>query len=150
MAKLRKVIQNPEALDPNMKLKVSDVKQSNPEVIRFVAAQSDRTIAEIEDVLSFIGQYTADVVREGTMETVMLPYFGKITPNIKMLQAKVKRIRAINNRSYLLDLALRGKNVNFVPQINPISHELSTPTSEVPDQFDQKDEVQAPEKKVDD
>jgi len=136
MAKLKKkVIQNPETLDPNMKLKIGDVPRANKEVIRHVAAQCNVNIEDVDDILSFIGQYTANVVREGTMETVMLPYFGKITPNIKMLQAKTSRIRAIQNRTYLLDLALQGKNINFVPQINPIKHEIpptdsqSTPIS---------------------
>lgn len=147
MAKLKKVIQSPEALDPNMKLKIKDIPLSNHAVIRHVAKVSEMNIADVEDILSFVGQYTKDVIQADMMETVMLPYFGKITPNVKALQGKTKRIRAISNRSYLLELAIRGKNINFVPQINPINHATIPPAAI--DQVDKTLPLQASKEDMD-
>jgi hypothetical protein len=150
VAKLKKVIQNPESVDPNIITKIGDVKNCNDEVVRHVARQSDMNIGDVEDILNFVGKYTKDVVTAGVMETVMLPYFGKITPNMKVLQGKVSRIRAIQNGSYLLELAVKGKNINFVPQINPINHAKDTPTTSQDDSPpDTEGEMQAPESDLD-
>jgi hypothetical protein len=115
-----KVIQHPERLDQNMILSIKQVPIMNDKIIAEVAALNDRSIMEVRGIIKFMGKYISNVIQEGAMETVMLPAFGRFTPNIKALQAMVKRINGIRNGKYLLELALRGKNINFTPEINPI------------------------------
>lgn len=123
MAKYIKVIQNQDKVDKDMRLKIKDIPIMNGKVIREIAALNDMNISQVDEIITFMGKYTANIISEGVMETVMLPYFGKFAPNIKMLQSSKKRMRDIKNKKYLLTLALKGKNINFVPQINPIIDE---------------------------
>lgn len=131
-----KVIQDPNSIAPGMLLKIKDMAEGNDKVIAEVAKFFDTSISKTEEIINFMGSYVRGVIEEGNMETVMLPYFGKYTPNIKLLQAKTKRIRQIQNKSFALELAIRGRNINFIPQINPINH---APKSE-PLQEDKEEE----------
>lgn len=121
--KIKKVWRNAENLDPNLKLRIKDIPIANARLIREVASVKNRNIGEVEEIINFMGSYTANVIKEGVMETVMLPYFGKFTPNMKSLQGKVHRIRSIRDKTLLFELAMKGKNINFIPQINPITYD---------------------------
>lgn len=120
---VKKVIQNPDAVTPDMILKVSDMPLANDHIIKDICRYYDLPESMVQGIVNFMGRYCLGVVREGLMETIMLAGFGKFAPNIKMLQGKTKRIRAIQNGTQLLYLAIQGKNINFIPQINPIQHE---------------------------
>lgn len=124
MAKLVRVIQNPEKVDENMILRITQVPIMNDKIVHDIAAMNpDLGIMRVSHIIDFMGRYTSNVVKEGLMETVMLPGFGKFAPNIKLLQSQKRRIKEIKNGKYLLTLALKGRNINFKPQINPIKKE---------------------------
>jgi hypothetical protein len=136
---VKKVVQNPDALKPNMILKVADMPCANEHIIQDICRYYDIPRSMAQGVINFMGRYCLGVVREGMMETIMLAGFGKFAPNIKMLQGKTKRIRAIQNGTQLLYLAIQGKNINFIPQINPIQHDPLQPKTESgQDQFDEE------------
>lgn len=118
----KKVVRNPEKLDPNMKLRILQIPQCNDRVAREVATRNDRNISEVEGIMLFVGKYIGARIKEGIMESVRLPAFGIFAPNIKLLQSIVKRKRMIANKTFLFELARKGKNINFVPQINPIDY----------------------------
>lgn len=128
---VKKVIQSPESIHPSMILKIKDMPNANDRIKKEVAKYYDLKEDFVNDIVNFMGRYTADIIREGNMESVMLPHFGKFAPNMKMLQAKTKRIREVRNGKYMLELALRGKNINFIPQINPINYATPTPEPEI-------------------
>lgn len=122
---VKKVIQNPEALHPSMILKIGDMPNANERIVQEVSKFYDLSLTHSNEIINFMGGYIYNIIRAGMMETVMLPHFGKFAPNMKMLQAKVKRIRGIRNGKYMLELALKGKNINFRPQVNPITYDTS-------------------------
>lgn len=122
MKKVKKVWRNAEKLDPNLKLRIKEIPIANDRLIREVASVKNQNIGTVDEIINFMGSYTANVIKDGTMETVMLPYFGKFTPNMRFLQNKVSRIRKVRDKTLLFELAMRGKNINFIPQINPINY----------------------------
>lgn len=118
--KFKKVIQSPEALRPGMILKVDDMVNANDAIIADLVKFFGMPETEIKKVTNYMGQYIKGVVTDGLMETVMLPYFGKFTPKIKFLQRKMANIRDARSGKLLVELAIRGRNINFRPEINPI------------------------------
>jgi hypothetical protein len=118
MARGKKVIQNPEKIDENMRLKVAQVPVMNEKILQDLSKLYQMPIMQVRGIIDFMGRYTAKVITDGAMETVMLPGFGKFAPNIKRLQAIKKSMRNASNRHHLLHLALKGKNANFTPPVN--------------------------------
>src|ERR1700744_659333 len=116
--------QEPE-IPEGIKTKISEVPVMNDKIINDLSELYGIPIMQVRDVIHFMGSYTRKVITDGLMETIMLPGFGKFAPNIKLLQSQKKRIREIRNRKYLLTLALKGKNINFVPQDNPITYNVN-------------------------
>ena len=116
--------QEPE-IPEGIKTKISEVPVMNDKIINHLSELYGMPIMQVRDVIHFMGSYTRKVITDGLMETVMLPGFGKFAPNIKLLQLQKKRMREIRNRKYLLTLALKGKNINFVPQDNPITYNVN-------------------------
>lgn len=122
-SKFKKVIRNEDKLDSSMRTNIKHIPVVNDKIIHDIARLNKMNIADVTEIIRFMGRYTADIIGEGMMETVMLPYFGKFTPDIKALQGMKRRIRDVRSGKFLLELALKGKNINFKPQINPIMYE---------------------------
>lgn len=134
MAKIKKVI---ESQDPNTKLKLTDVSEANDRIIAEVANFFGITIGKTDEIITFLGQYTKDLVEKGAMETILYPGFGRITPNIKALQAKIRRIQDVKSNKYLLELAMKGKNIHYYPQVNPVENEIVRDRRELPGEAEQ-------------
>lgn len=124
MAKGKKVIQNPGKISADMRLKIGQVPIMNEKILQDLSKLHQMPIMQVRGIIDFMGRYTKGVIEEGIMETVMLPGFGKFAPNIKRLQGIKKSMNGIKNGKQLLYLALKGKNINFVPEINPTEYTI--------------------------
>jgi nucleoid DNA-binding protein len=71
-----------------MKAKQHEDIECNARLIREVAEEQDVTISQVEDILKHVARYTADVIRSGNLEGVMIPYLGKFQVKIKNQQYK--------------------------------------------------------------
>ena len=60
-------------------------------MIKETAAMTNTSVADVKDILVFVGNYTAKVIRKGTFSSVMLPYFGKFSPMPKSIEAVKKK-----------------------------------------------------------
>ncbi len=138
---LRKVIQNPEALQPGMILKIDDMQNANDTIIADLVKFFNLPEVEIRAITNFMGSYTKGVITDGLMETVMLPYFGKFTPKINYLQRKMKNIRDARSGKLLIELAIRGRNINFRPEINPIHKEEPIPETTIIEEEDEDSDI---------
>lgn len=73
------------------KTQISEIPEANDRIIAEVARLTKTSTAEVEDVIGFVGRFTADIIEQGDMEGVMIPYFGKFRPKIKHLRL-IKKI----------------------------------------------------------
>lgn len=67
----------------------------NEKLLKETAALTNTSLPDVEDIITFTGTFVSNKIKEGAMEGVMLPYFGKFVPRKKLLQtlAKLKRNR---------------------------------------------------------
>lgn len=65
---------------------------------------------KVEEVMTFLGNYIADVIRSGTMEGVMIPYFGKFRAKNKIVQKIAHDKKQRKNGSMIIHRALEGKS----------------------------------------
>lgn len=89
------------------KLLLKDIPVANKKIITYTSKVCKLPEGKVEEFLNFIGTYTADVIRSGTMETVMLPYLGKFRAKKKVVSyfAAIK-LNAFNGK----DLVYRAIN----------------------------------------
>ena len=62
------------------KLSIRDVNVANEQIIKDVSALLKMEKKQVTDIVKFMGEFIADVIQSGKMETVMLPGFGKFKP----------------------------------------------------------------------
>lgn len=74
----------------------------NKEIINEVAVELGISPTHVEEITKFVGDYTIDVIKGGTFETVMLPYFGKY-------KAVPKRIEKMFKHKEEKDAIIRSK-----------------------------------------
>lgn len=101
---------------------IKDIPVCNDRLYREVGAMMKLDPGTVREMTDFIGEYVAGVMRDGAMEGVMIPQFGKFRPKAKMIKtyAKVKVNEA--NGMDLLYRALKGKRL-VDKRINPIPDE---------------------------
>lgn len=91
-----------------LKTSVKDVPLANDRLYTEIANLSKVNKGIVIDIMDFIGTYTADVIKRGTMESVMIPYFGKFKPKLNKLKAAVKVNKNKRNGKDILYRATNG------------------------------------------
>lgn len=90
---------------------ISEVPVMNDKIITETAKISKTGKGKVEDIMNFVGEYIKDVILKGTMETVMLPNFGKFMPKKNKLSAmRNKQINMANGKDMIFR-AKKGQNI---------------------------------------
>ncbi len=93
-----------------LKTKITDVTVANERIYTEMARIGKFGKMEVRDVVEFVGTYTASIIRQGFMETVMLPYFGKFKPKVAKLQAAKRRLANWDNGRDIIIRAIKDRN----------------------------------------
>lgn len=59
---------------------------ANKQLYDEVAIKCDISPKQVEEIITFVGKFIANTIKEGSMSTVMIPRFGKFMVNQKKLQ----------------------------------------------------------------
>lgn len=102
----------------NLRTSIKDIPVANDRLNHEVARTLKVTIHQVKETMNFVGLYTAEVIREGAMETVMLPGFGKFEPKVKAIRAFQKTARDKRNGKEIIVRALKGRK-NIIPKTPP-------------------------------
>jgi hypothetical protein len=92
----------------DQKTTIKDVPLANDRLCGEVARLNKIPKAQVEDFIDFVGTYTAGVIREGTMEAVHIPYFGKFKPKVAKVKAAAKIKINKRNGKDIIYRALKG------------------------------------------
>lgn len=76
-------------------------KTINRQLVRETSRQSKSPESKIQSVIDFVGEYTAKIIRNGGLDTVVVPYFGKF-------EAKIRQVKIVD--------ALRGRAKINIPK----------------------------------
>lgn len=81
---------------PKAKLSITDIPVANDRLYAEVARSNKMEKKEVQEMIEHVGRYISDLIKKGTMEGVMIPYFGKFKPKKKQVQnmARINRARA--------------------------------------------------------
>lgn len=93
------------------KTSIRDVPLANDRIYEEVARMNKTTKGEVMDIIGFVGSYIAEVIGKGTMETVMLPYFGKFKPQVRKVNALNKINANKRNGKDLIYRAMSGMDL---------------------------------------
>lgn len=64
----------------------TDIKYANVAITETTAKRAHVTKGEVKDVIKFVGNFIRTKIEQGNMETIMIPYFGKIKPKEKLVR----------------------------------------------------------------
>ena len=92
-----------------LKTNIKDIPLANDSLYEEVARYNRTTKGRVQDIMEFVGAYTAAVIREGMMESVMLPYFGRFRPKPKKLQANKRSLERMKNGTDMLWRMAKGR-----------------------------------------
>ena len=70
----------------NYKTMISEIPVANERLYQEVARLTKQNKGTVRDMVGFVGEFIASTMKEGSMQGVMLPYFGKFRPKIKHLK----------------------------------------------------------------
>jgi len=91
-----------------LKTSIKDIPLANDRLLEETARMNKTTKGEVKQVIDFVGSYVYDIIRKGTMEGVMLPYFGKFQPKVKKLNGMNKIKMNKRNGKDIIYRALNG------------------------------------------
>lgn len=93
------------------KTSIREVPVANKRLYKEIAGFMKIEPGQVEDMVGFLGEFTASMIRRGEGEAVMIPYFGKFKPQESLIRAfnKVKANEA--SGMDLLYRAMRGKPI---------------------------------------
>jgi hypothetical protein len=91
------------------KTKISDIPVANERLYEETARLTKTKVSHVEEIIEFTGKFVADTIAAGTMQAVMLPYFGKFRPKIKYLRRLKQIERTRENGTRALYLAMKGQ-----------------------------------------
>ena len=63
-----------------------DQPDCNDYCYKMTAAKNSISPEQVEEFFSFVCEFTERKIKEGSMEVIMLPNFGKFRPKIKQVQ----------------------------------------------------------------
>lgn len=98
-------------MQPEQRTKVKDIPVCNDRIIKETARINKVPAKDVDEIARFVGEYIGNVIREGKMQTVMIPYFGKFKPNKKRIRALAKIAAQKANGMDPLYKALKGKRL---------------------------------------
>lgn len=102
------------------KTHIAQVSIANARLYTEVAQIMKLKPAQVREMVHFTGEFIYDMIGEGLMQGVMLPYFGKIKPKKKYIQ-QLKRFKTMkHNGMTKVYKALRGHPIDASEtQTNP-------------------------------
>lgn len=74
-----------------IKTSISQITVANEKLYTETARLTKQSKADVKSQVEFVGEFIKGVIKEGNMQGVMIPYFGKFKPKEKMLKAMKKR-----------------------------------------------------------
>lgn len=77
-------------MNEKQRTSISDIPVCNQRLYIEVGKINKITPAEVKEMVEFVGSYTAGLISKGTMEAVMIPYFGKFRPKVRKVLATQK------------------------------------------------------------
>lgn len=69
------------------KTKISEITVANERLYEEVARLTRQDKREVQEQVEFIGEFVASTIKDGQMQGVMIPYFGKFKPKERELIA---------------------------------------------------------------
>jgi hypothetical protein len=93
------------------KTSVKDIEVVNEKIYEDVARITKQARADVQDQVEFVGKYVAKIIGDGRMEAVMIPYFGKFRPKMKMVRAYHRITAERASGQDMIYKALKGKKV---------------------------------------
>lgn len=69
------------------KTKISEIAVANERLYIEVARLTKQDKKDVQEMVEFIGEFVHDTIKDGQMQAVMIPYFGKFKPKAKELAA---------------------------------------------------------------
>jgi hypothetical protein len=94
-----------------LKTSINEIEEANEALYKEVARLRKVTKTQVKEIMDFVGQYVAGVIRDGSMEGVMLPYFGKIQPKAKSVKAYNTMMQNRRNGKDILYRVRRGHKI---------------------------------------
>ncbi len=91
-----------------IKTNIKEVTVANERLCKETAMENKVDPKMVEDIIKGIGNFIAGTMKEGLMQGVMLPGFGKFRPKVKLIQAKHKVEANRRNGMDLLYRAVHG------------------------------------------
>lgn len=74
-------------MDPKtIRKKVQNIPTCNEKLYKEVAYMNKISPKQVEEIIHYVSKFTAETIKRGAFETVMLPGFGKITVKEKSIQ----------------------------------------------------------------
>lgn len=58
----------------------------NNDLYDITAIRTQTSPTQVREIIEFVGEYTAGVIKQGAFESIMIPYFGKFKPKVKKIQ----------------------------------------------------------------
>jgi nucleoid DNA-binding protein len=98
-----------------LRTSIKDVPIANDRITHEVSRLQKVPQTEVRKIMAFVGEYITGVIREGAMETVMLPGFGKFKPKPKAIRAYQNTAMQKRNGKEIVIRALRGRK-NIIPK----------------------------------
>lgn len=103
--------------EPKLRTSINDVPLANKEILAETARMNKTSLEETENIIKFVGAYIHDTIKRGSMEAVMIPYFGKFKPKHSKLKAMKKAQQGRVNGGDMIYSAIMGRAV--VDRRNP-------------------------------
>jgi len=69
------------------KTRITQIDVVNDKLYVSVARSTKETVEDVRNAIKFTGAFISNVISEGKMQGVMLPYFGKFQPKPRVLAA---------------------------------------------------------------
>lgn len=94
-----------------LKTSIKDIPLCNEKVKTETAKQCKVSEAKVEEFIKYLGAYTADVIRTGAMETVMIPIWGKFRVQPNVISYLLNRERREANGRDMVYRAMKGQRI---------------------------------------
>lgn len=91
------------------RINITEIPVSNEKLYTEVARMTKENRDDVQSAIEFVGTFVAATISSGMMQSVMIPYFGKFKPKVRMLRAiKEKEMMRLQGISEMVK-AIKGK-----------------------------------------
>lgn len=98
-------------MSEGLKTSTASIHVANEELYLVTARMTRATAGGVKDIIKFTGSFIASTMREGTMQSVMIPYFGKFKPKKERVYGTWNRKVQEANGANVVTAAIVGKSV---------------------------------------